>query len=319
MKLRGCLENMRVVELINDCLGRFLAENENSIILGEDILSPYGGAFKATSELSAKYPDRVITTPISEAGIVGFATGAAISGKAVCVEIMFGDFLTLCTDQIINHLSKLPWVYDNQVSAPVVIRTPMGGGRGYGATHSQSLEKHFCGVPGLSVCAISEFSDIGKIYDDAFASMGPVLIIENKSIYPRQLRTNRFRDIADADLAIVTYGGTTELCVSVAEMLEEEEIRVKVIEVNYLSPLDTQTLFAELGQTDVVLSVEEGSPGWSFSSELAHALINRKIRAFKSVTSSDNPIPSSTEQEKECLPSREKIHDAVVQLIEETL
>ena len=123
------------------------------IILGEDVLDPYGGAFKVTRGLSTAFPERVQTTPISEAGIVGVAAGMALRGLRPVVEIMFGDFITLAADQLVNHAAKFRWMYNDQVRVPLVIRTPMGGRRGYGPTHSQTLEKLFLGVPGLKVLA----------------------------------------------------------------------------------------------------------------------------------------------------------------------
>ena len=126
-----------------------LKEHDEVILYGEDLLDPYGGAFKVTKGLSTKFPDRVLPTPISEAAMIGMAGGMAIGGLRPIVEIMFGDFLTLCADQIINHASKFRYMYNDQVCVPIVIRAPMGGGRGYGPTHSQSIESLFKGVPFL--------------------------------------------------------------------------------------------------------------------------------------------------------------------------
>jgi acetoin:2,6-dichlorophenolindophenol oxidoreductase subunit beta len=115
-----------------------MASDERVVLIGEDLLDPYGGAFKVTRGLSSAFPDRVLSTPISEAGMVGVATGMAMRGLRPVVEIMFGDFVTLVADQIINHATKFSWMYNDQVKVPLVIRTPMGGRRGYGPTHSQS-------------------------------------------------------------------------------------------------------------------------------------------------------------------------------------
>ncbi|MFH1634007.1 MAG: hypothetical protein ABIG63_08335, partial [Chloroflexota bacterium] len=142
-----------VLESLNTALHFALASDERVIILGEDILDPYGGAFKVTRGLSTAFPDRVLTTPISEAGIVGVAAGMAMRGLRPVVEIMFDDFITLIADQVVNHIAKFRWMYNDQVRVPLVIRTPMGGWRGYGPTHSQTLEKLFLGVPGLRVLA----------------------------------------------------------------------------------------------------------------------------------------------------------------------
>ena len=134
-------------------------------MLGEDILDPYGGAFKVTRGLSTDFPTRVRTTPISEAAIAGVSAGLALAGFRPIAEIMFGDFLALCFDQIANHISKYGAMYDGAATCPVVIRTPSGGGRGYGPTHSQSLEKHFLGIPHLRVVAGSLWHDPVALFD----------------------------------------------------------------------------------------------------------------------------------------------------------
>jgi pyruvate/2-oxoglutarate/acetoin dehydrogenase E1 component len=159
------------------------------------VLDPYGGAFKVTRGLSSAYPLRVWSSPISEAGLLGVAAGMALRGLRPVVEIMFGDFLTLGSDQIVNHIAKFAWMYSGgklpaeQVCLPLVIRTPMGGRRGYGPTHSQTLEKLFLGVPGLrvvapSALALTEWTSPGGLLAQAILhDEGPVLFIENKLLY----------------------------------------------------------------------------------------------------------------------------------------
>ena len=173
-----------VLDSLNRSLQAVMARDERVYLLGEDILSPYGGAFKVTRNLSGLYPERVLTTPISEAGIVGLASGMALRGLRPVVEIMFGDFTTLIADQLINHAAKFRWMYNDQVRVPLVVRTPMGGRRGYGPTHSQTLEKHFLGVPGLRVIAPSVYGDPGDLLAQAIeADDDPVLFVENKLLY----------------------------------------------------------------------------------------------------------------------------------------
>src|SRR5512140_2514782 len=135
-----------VLERLNTGLHRAMETDERVYLLGEDLLDPYGGAFKVVKGLSTKYPTRVLTTPISEASIVGVATGMALRGLRPVAEIMFGDFVTLIADQVVNHAAKFRWMYNDNVRLPMVVRVPMGGRRGYGPTHSQSLEKMFLGV-----------------------------------------------------------------------------------------------------------------------------------------------------------------------------
>src|SRR5512147_2574474 len=129
-----------VLDALNQALQRAFAANPDVILLGEDLLDPYGGAFKVSRGLSTAYPERVLSTPISEAALVGLAGGMALRGLRPVVEIMFGDFLTLAADQLINHAAKFRWMYHadslDSFCLPLVIRTPMGGRRGYGPTHS---------------------------------------------------------------------------------------------------------------------------------------------------------------------------------------
>jgi pyruvate/2-oxoglutarate/acetoin dehydrogenase E1 component len=178
-----------VLESLNAALHQAFIADERVYLLGEDVLDPYGGSFKVTRGLSTAFPSRVLTTPVSEAGITGLAAGMALRGLRPVVEIMFGDFVTLIADQLINHIAKFRWMYNDQVRVPLVIRTPMGGRRGYGPTHSQTLEKLYLGVPGLCVLAPCVFADNhtggpGDLLKRAILeSEDPVLFIENKLLY----------------------------------------------------------------------------------------------------------------------------------------
>jgi pyruvate/2-oxoglutarate/acetoin dehydrogenase E1 component len=307
---------MRVVNAINAAMHSFLGNNADAYFIGEDVLDPYGGAFKVSKGLSNAYPDQVITTPISEAGITGLATGLAIKNRPVCLEIMFGDFITLSTDQIINHMSKLPWVYQNQIAVPVVIRTPMGGRRGYGSTHSQSLEKHFCGVPGLTVRALSQYTDIEAFYCEIFAAGTPHLVIENKAMYPKEMKNNPFSRTVSPDIVMISYGGCMEDCVIAATRFsEEEEINVKVLEITSLWPFDHAGVRSAIGNARCVLTVEEGTVGWGFASEVARSLIGLDRISFDSVSAPDHPIPSSKPWEDHILPSSNAIAARAINLL----
>jgi pyruvate/2-oxoglutarate/acetoin dehydrogenase E1 component len=307
---------MRVVNAINSAMHEFLGNNPNAFFIGEDVLDPYGGAFKVAKGLSSAYPDQVMTTPISEAGITGLATGLAIKNRPVCLEIMFGDFITLSTDQIINHMSKLPWVYNNQISVPVVMRTPMGGRRGYGSTHSQSLEKHYCGVPGLTVRALSQFTDIEALYREVFTAGTPHLVIENKTLYPKEITSNPFANTISPDIVLISYGGCVEDCILIATRFsKEEEISVKVIEITSLWPFDHAAVRSAVGEARCVLAVEEGSVGWGFASEVARSLIGRENLLFDSLSGPDHPIPSSKLWEDLILPSKNQIATRALNLL----
>jgi pyruvate/2-oxoglutarate/acetoin dehydrogenase E1 component len=203
----GATPRHSVLAALNAGLHQAFAADPGVILLGEDVLDPYGGAFKVTKGLSSVYPERVWTTPISEAGIVGVASGMALRGMRPVVEIMFGDFLTLAADQIINHAAKFRWMYNDQVRVPLVIRTPMGGRRGYGPTHSQTLEKLFLGVPGLRVVAVSALGDPGELLKRLILEgEDPTLFIENKLLYALQV----FSESDAEELSLETDWGSGE-------------------------------------------------------------------------------------------------------------
>lgn len=293
---------MRVIEAINQALAGLMEQNNQVIVIGEDVADPYGGAFKATKGLSDRFPDRVWTTPISEGGMIGVATGLALRGKRPIVEIMFGDFLTLATDQLVNHAAKFAWMYNDRVRVPLIVRTPMGGRRGYGPTHSQSLEKHFCGVPGLTVLAVNQYSDPAAIYRDAYALEAPCLIIENKVLYARPVGGEMPRP-RDPEVTIVAYGGSVELADAAARRLTDaEEVRAEVLALTRLSPFPADEVRQAARRSGCLVAVEEGTAGWGFAAECAHAIAGTGIR-FASVAAAAHPIPSSREWELAAMPS----------------
>ena len=172
---------MKYVESLRISIDEILSQGNQNILLGEDISDPYGGAFKVTKGLSTKYPDQIIHTPVSENGFLGLATGMAFVGFNPIIEIMFCDFITHIVDPIINTASKLDWFSQGKMKGALVIRTPSGGGRGYGPIHSQSLEKIFFGWPNVSVFAANILTDPGILFKQVFREKTRVrLFIENK-------------------------------------------------------------------------------------------------------------------------------------------
>ena len=172
---------MKYIDSLRETLKSLLETDKDVYLIGEDIIDPYGGAFKVTKGLSSMFPGRLIPTPMSEQGFTGVAIGMAIAGLKPIVEIMFSDFLTLTVDQLVNHASKFCSMYSRPLS--LVVRTPSGGFRGYGATHSQSMEFLFFGVPGLRIIAPNIFSAPGEVLRYALSLNAPVLFIENKTYF----------------------------------------------------------------------------------------------------------------------------------------
>ena len=317
-------------------------QDDRVFLLGEDIADPYGGAFKVSKGLSTEYPGRVLSTPICEAGFTGVASGIALRGLRPVVEIMFGDFLTLCTDQIVNHIAKFRGMYDNQVQVPIVIRTPMGGGRGYGATHSQCLEKMFLGVTDLCVVAPSHAHDPGQLLAHSILNNdGPVLFIEHKTLYPLPLllsggvsgiNVRMVDEIAGyptallsnyddgaPDVTLIAYGGISRWLVPLIQTLRDEEIRVLVAMPSSLKPLPMDTLVDAAGKSGKVIVIEEGTEGFNWGSEVAARLYERLfkklLKPIVRIASEDRIIPVAKELEDQALVGPEKTERAIEEML----
>ena len=326
-----------VLERLNFGLMQAMEKDEKVYILGEDILDPYGGAFKVTRGLSTRFPERVLTTPISEAGIVGVSTGMAIRGIKPVVEIMFGDFTTLAFDQVVNHAAKFHWVYGEEVRVPLVIRTPMGGHRGYGPTHSQSLEKYFLGIPGLMVLAPNVLDDPADLLEEAIFGNGPVLFVEHKLLYPSRLLEAGKGELMDyhleksgekaptlilspankPNLTIATYGYNFEPVRKAAlELMMEREIFSEIVVFSQLSPFRLQPLLASIGRTHRLLTVEEGGLTMGWGAEIsARCHENAGDLKVRRVAARDLPIANSRPLEEAILPSVEEIICAAADLV----
>lgn len=282
---------MTVVKALNQGLHEAMSRHRDVVLIGEDLLDPYGGAFKVARGLSRAFPDQVLTTPISEAGFMGVAIGMAMRGMLPVVEIMFGDFLLLAADQLINHGAKFRWMYNEKVDVPLLVRAPMGGRRGYGPTHSQCLEKHFFGVPGLAVAAVQPIDDPGaQLKGWILKERRPLLVVESKTMYARPVRTieegyvDGFRvektgglyptytlsagHFERADLTLLAYGSMVELALETAEtLLIEEETYVDVVVPTGLHPFDSAPLMASLARSGRLLVCEEASLAAGFGAE----------------------------------------------------
>jgi acetoin:2,6-dichlorophenolindophenol oxidoreductase subunit beta len=328
------------LQSLNAGLHRAFGEDERVVLLGEDVLDPYGGAFKVTAGLSDRFPDRVWTTPISEAAIVGMAAGMAMRGLRPVVEIMFGDFITLCADQLVNHAAKFRAMYNDQVTVPMVVRTPMGGGRGYGPTHSQSLEKMFLGIPDLTVVAPSHAHDPGALLVHALLEEpDPVLFIEHKLLYGLPLvectDSIRKRRVPEAngyetillenyaggspDVTLICYGGLSRICIPVMEELAAEEIRVLAALPSSLKPLPIETLTEAASRSGRVVIAEEGTAGFNWGSEVAAALYEQlwgRLKApIRRLASRDSILPAAREMEDQVLLSPATLRDALIEAL----
>jgi pyruvate/2-oxoglutarate/acetoin dehydrogenase E1 component len=312
--------------------------DEKIVLLGEDLLDPYGGAFKVTQGLSSSFPDRVWSSPISEAGMVGLAAGMAMRGLRPVVEIMFGDFITLAADQLVNHIAKFRWMYNEQVQVPLVIRAPMGGRRGYGPTHSQTLEKFFLGVPGLKVIAPCDLQteipngvvDAGELLFAAIQDADPVLFIENKLLYLSKLQTDtnltdfeiktaspaptypayllKIQGAPPASLTIASYGYMSSLARQAAlQLAYEHEIFCELFIPTQLSPFQPglEPLLDSVRRTHTLLTVEEGNLTLGWGAEIiarATENLGSSLKSIQRVAAAETPIPASGILEEAALP-----------------
>jgi len=327
----------RLVRALRDCLAKHLRENDEVFLIGEDIESPYGGAFKATQGLSEEFPGRVRNTPISEAGIVGVGGGLALAGWRPIVEIMFGDFTGLAFDQLVNHASKFERMYNGQVKVNLVVRTPMGGRRGYGPTHSQTLDRNFLGVPGLRVLALHHLLTPDALYGPLLTGDGgPTLVIENKLAYGSYLRAEHalgFQVVASnerfptvwfrpearrIDVTLLGYGGMTEMLATAAERLfEEHDLVAQALFPMQIHPFDVRPLLPVLQRSTRLLIVEEGQGFGAFGAEVLAQLAERAPGVCGRVARLGPPsdiIPSSGSMEKAMLPSVEAVLEHAVAL-----
>jgi pyruvate/2-oxoglutarate/acetoin dehydrogenase E1 component len=328
-----------VLDTLNRALHTAMQRHPGVYLLGEDLLDPYGGAFKVARGLSTAFPERVLTSPISEAALVGLASGMAMRGLRPVVEIMFGDFLTLAADQLVNHAAKFRWMYNDQVRVPIVIRTPMGGRRGYGPTHSQSLEKHFLGTPGLRVLAPYDLDDPGKLLLQAILTDDdPVLFIENKllylcripgeaeladfeiqTLYPASAHTPgldaqayapvynlRIGGAPPAQLTIAAYGYMAHLArQALVELAYEHEVFAELVVLTQLAPYTMEPLLASVQQTGKLLAIEEGSQTLGWGAEIVAQTVTSlgpRLLVSRRLAAQDSPIPASGPLEAGTLP-----------------
>ena len=337
--------NSTYLSSLNKGLHSIMESDPRVVILGEDILDPYGGAFKVTSGLSSRFPDRVFTTPVSEAGLVGVSVGLAMRGLRPVAEIMFGDFLMLAADQLINHAAKFRWVYNDKVRVPLVVRTPVGGRRSYGPTHSQCLEKHFLGVPGLWVVAPSIMHEPGNILKKAVLDCDdPVLFIESKICYGKALAGALPGMVADtysdADSPFPTihmrhdkepspshglvfcYGEMAPICIEAVERLREKEgLSIDMAVLSQVSPTPITHIRAILDKCKPALCVytEESvvTGGWSSEisatvEEIHSTQPNRPPIRHLRIGSKYTPVPASRELESRTLPQAEDMIRAIL-------
>lgn len=318
-------------EAVTRALADELEQDDAVLLLGEDIAAA-GGVFKATEGLYERFgPSRVRDTPISEQAIVGCALGAAVGGLRPVVEIMFADFAGVCYDQIANQLAKYRYMTGGQASVPVTIRLANGGGTGFAAQHSQSVENWFLNVPGLKICVPATPADAYGLLRSAIRDDNPVLVFEHKLLYPQAGPIPEDDGLVPLGRAEVVRTGTditvvaTQLMrhrsLEAAELLAAEGIEAEVVDPRTLVPLDLETIVQSVGKTSRLVCVQECSPGGSWGATVVAQVLEHAWESLDArprlVSGDDTPIPYAAPLEAAWLPDAERIVAAILEVVNE--
>jgi pyruvate/2-oxoglutarate/acetoin dehydrogenase E1 component len=316
---------------VREALWQEMERDERVFIIGEDV-GVYGGAFGVTLGMVEHFgEERVIDTPISEYGIAGAITGAALTGMRPVGEIMFMDFTTLAMEQLVNQAAKMHFMFGGMIDVPFVLRTPAGSGTGAAAQHSQSLENWFVHVPGLKVVMPSTPYDAKGLLLASIRDDNPVIFVEHKLLYktkgpvPEEQYTIPL-GMADVkregrDLTIVATSIMVKRSLEAAEQLAEEGIEVEVVDPRTLKPLDEETIVRSVIKTGRVLIVHEACKTGGYGGELAAVITESEAFDYLDapvvrLAGRDIPIPYNRKLEYHTVPQVENIVKAARQLAE---
>jgi len=323
------MAQMNIIQAVNDALRLEMRRDKRVVVLGEDV-GKFGGVFRATSGLFEEFgPDRVMDTPLAEAGIIGTAIGMALYGLRPVPEIQFADFIFPAFDQIVNELAKFRYRSGGQYSAPVVIRTPYGGGIRGGHYHSQSPEALFIHTPGLKVVTPSNPVDAKGLLLSCLRQNDPVLFMEPKRVY----RASR-GDVPEGDYTVplgqakvlregrhatlVAWGSMTHTAAEAAAQAAAQGIEVDQIDMRTLMPFDLDTLVASVEKTGRAVIVQEAPRTCGFAAELSASIAERALAHLEApierVCGFDTPFPYALEHEY--LPNAERIVAALRRTLE---
>ena len=303
---------------VRDALDEELARDERVILFGEDV-AVAGGVFAATSGLYEKYgPQRVFDTPISELALAGAAFGSAVTGLRPVIEIMFGDFLTLAMDMLVNQATKYRFLSQEQVSVPLVIRSVVGAGGRFGAIHSQMPASWFMGIPGLKIVAPSTPADAKALLRAAVRDDNPVLFFEHKRLYALEGEVDgAVGTLGEAavvregtDVSLVTAMKSVHDALEAAERLERDGVSVEVIDLRTLRPIDVETVLASVRKTNRLVVVEEGPLTGGWAGEVLACVTEQALGHLDDawrIATPNTPIPYSPPLEDAFLPGADRI------------
>jgi pyruvate dehydrogenase E1 component beta subunit len=308
-------------EALNQALREEMTRDESVIVFGEDV-ALYEGSFKVTRGLLKEFGEaRVIDTPISEAAIVGMATGAAMGGLRPVPELMTANFAYVALDQILNHLAVMRYMFGGQVTLPVTIRMPGGGGHQLGSQHSHSPEPIFVHTPGLVVIYPATPADAKALLKASIRDNNPVVFLEHEGLYntegdvPDDLEPGVIGEAAvtrgGADVTLVAYGGMSAVANEAAELLAKDGVDAEVIDLRTLRPWDKETVTDSVAKTHRAVVVEECPPACGIGAEVAANIYEIVFDALDApverVSGCDAPLPYARELEQAGIPHAEDV------------
>jgi len=322
------MPEMNIIQAVNDALRLEMRRDPRVVVLGEDV-GRFGGVFRATSGLQEEFgPDRCVDTPLAESGIIGAAIGMALYGLKPVPEIQFADFIYPAYDQIVSELAKLRYRSGGEYPAPVVIRTPVGGGIRGGHYHSQSPEALFIHVPGLKVVCPSNPIDAKGLLATCIRGDDPVIFMEPKRVY-RAAKGNvpegeytiplgEAKIVREGkQVTVLAWGAMVHTVMEAAQQAEAKGYDLEVIDLRTLLPFDVDAILKSVHKTGRVVVVHEAPRTCGFGAELAATIQERAILHLEApilrVTGFDTPFPYTLENEY--LPDANRILDAVERVV----
>src|SRR5450631_151779 len=326
------MADLNLLEAVRDALRLEMRRDPRVIVMGEDV-GRFGGVFRATDGLQAEFgPERCIDTPLAESGIVGTAIGMALYGMRPVPEIQFSDYIYPAFDQIVNELAKLRYRSGGEYSAPVVIRTPVGGGIKGGHYHSQSPEAFFTHVPGIKVVCPSNAYDAKGLLASAIRGDDPVVFMEPKQYYraPRaevpegeyliplgEAKVVRQSQGSSRQVTVIAWSAMVTTALGAATKGAAQGYDLEVIDLRTLVPFDEETILASVKKTGRVVIVHEAPRTSGFGAEIAATIAEKAMLHLDApivrVTGLDTPFPYTLE--REYLPDADRVLDAVERVV----
>ncbi len=325
------MKELTYAQAISEAMDEEMARDANVILLGEDV-GIIGGNFKTSVGLREKYGDwRVRDTPISESGFVGLGLGCAITGLRPVVELMFADFLGVSMDQIANQAAKIRYMSGGQVKVPLTIRMPIGGGRSSAAQHSQSLQAWVAHIPGLKVVLPSTAVEAKGLLKTAIRDDNPVIFMEHKMEYNRKyvipedeytIPFGKANIVHPGEaLTIAATSNLVNKAKAAAQQLTKEGVKVEVIDLRTLVPLDRESIIESVKKTGRLLIVDEGHTNFGISGEIALSVMNEVFYFLDApimrLGTANVPVPFSPALEKPIIPEIKDIYSKAKEMTEQ--